>query len=131
MQFLDALKGLRTQGFPDEPITSRRYELLQRFIDGVSDPTLRQDLAVLYAAESYLTDPPTVKSFWLTTRQLQRHRPTTSKPYDSRYAMRSRTRPFVPGKMVHPAQGLPQIVLPPNPGQREAKPKWLHQVLRR
>ena len=40
MQFLDALEGLRTQGFPDEPITTRRYEILQRFIDGVNDPTL-------------------------------------------------------------------------------------------
>ena len=37
MQFLDALEGLRTQGFPNEPITTRRYEILQRFTDGVSD----------------------------------------------------------------------------------------------
>ena len=28
MQFLDALEGLRTQGFPDEPIATRRYEIL-------------------------------------------------------------------------------------------------------
>ena len=48
MQFLDALGGLRTQGFPDDPITTRRYEILQRFIDGISDPTLRQELAVVY-----------------------------------------------------------------------------------
>ena len=47
MQFLDALEGLRTQGFPDEHITTRRYEILQRFIDGVNDPTLRQELAVV------------------------------------------------------------------------------------
>ena len=30
MQYLDALEGLRSQGFPDEPITTRRYELLHR-----------------------------------------------------------------------------------------------------
>ena len=123
MQFLDALEGLRTQGFPDEPITTRHYEILQRFIDGVSDPTLRQELAVVYAAETYLTEPPTVESLRFTTRQLQRHRPTTSKPYDPRYAMRSRPHPFVPGKLVHPAPGLPQNVLPPNQGQREVKPQ--------
>ena len=123
MQFLDALEGLRTQGFPDEPITTRRYEILQRFKDGVSDPTLRQDLAVVYAAESYLTEPPIVESLRFTTRQLQRHRPTTSKPYDPRYAMRSRPHLFVPGKMVPPAPGLPQNVLPPNQGQREAQPQ--------
>ena len=123
MQFLDALEGLRTQGFPDEPITTRRYEILQRFIDGVNDPTLRQELAVVYAAEAYLTEPPTVESLRFTTRQLQRHRPNTSKPYDPRYAMRLRPHPFVPGKLVHPAPGLPQNVLPPNQGQREAKPQ--------
>ena len=29
----------------------------------------------------------------------------------------------MPGKLVHPAPGLPQNVLPPNQGQREAKPQ--------
>ena len=52
MQFLDALEGLRTQSFPDEPITTGRYGILQRFIDGVSNPTLQQELSVVYAAES-------------------------------------------------------------------------------
>ena len=132
MQFLDALEGLRTQGFPDEPITTRRYEILQRFIDGVNDSTLRHELAVVYAAETYLTEPPTVESLRFTTRQLQRHRPTTSKPYDPRYAMRSRPHPFVPGKMVHPAPGLPQNVLPPNQGQQhEVKPQVAHQLQHR
>ena len=123
MQFLDALESLRTQGFPDAVITTRRYGILQRFIDGVSDPILRQELAVVYAAEAYMTEPPTVESLRFTTRQLQRHRSTTSKPYDPRYAMRSRPHSFVPGKLVHPAPGLAQNVLPPNQGQREVKPQ--------
>ena len=33
MQYLDALESLRSQGFPDEPITTRRYEILHRFMD--------------------------------------------------------------------------------------------------
>ena len=119
VQFLEALEGLRTQCFTDEPIATRRYGSLQRFINGVSDPTLRQELAVVYAAESYLTDPPTVESLRFTTLQLQRHRLT--KPCDPRYAMRSRPHPFMPGKMVNPAPGQPQNVLPPNLGQRNAK----------
>ena len=41
-QFLDALEGLRTQSFPDEPSTTCRYGFLQRSTDGVSDPTLRK-----------------------------------------------------------------------------------------
>ena len=31
MQYLDALEGLRSQGFPQESITTKRYEILQRF----------------------------------------------------------------------------------------------------
>ena len=34
MQYLDALEGLRSHGFPDEPIITKRFEILQRFIEG-------------------------------------------------------------------------------------------------
>ena len=47
MQYLDALEGLRTQGFPHEPITTNCYEILRQFNDGVRDPILCQELAVL------------------------------------------------------------------------------------
>ena len=30
MQYLDALEGLRSQGFPDAPVTTRRYEKFHR-----------------------------------------------------------------------------------------------------
>ena len=40
MQYLDALEGLRSQGFPQESITTKRNEILQRFMEGVSDPVL-------------------------------------------------------------------------------------------
>ena len=42
MQYLDALEGLRSQGFPQEGITTKRYEILQRFMEGVRDPVLRR-----------------------------------------------------------------------------------------
>ena len=35
MQYLDALEGLRSQGFPHEEVAVRRYEIMQRFIEGV------------------------------------------------------------------------------------------------
>ena len=66
MQYLDALEGLRSQGFPDEPITTRRYEILHRFMDGVSDPVLQRELTVVFATEAYLADPPTVESLRFT-----------------------------------------------------------------
>ena len=60
MQYLDALEGLRSQGFPQESITTKRYEILQRFMEGVRDPVFRRELAIVYASETVLTEPPTV-----------------------------------------------------------------------
>ena len=116
MQYLDALEGLRSQGFPQEAITTKRYEILQRFKEGVRDPALRRELAIVYASEVFLTEPPMVESLRFTTRQLQRNRPKPNQfpqPYDPRLAMRSRPHPFAPlppNKMV-----LPQGVMPPPP----------------
>ena len=116
MQYLDSLEGLRSQGFPQEAITTKRYEILQRFMEGVRDPALRRELAIVFASEAFLTEPPTVESFRFTTRQLQRNRPKPTQlpqPYDPRLAMRSRPHPFAPlppNKMV-----LPQGVMPPPP----------------
>ena len=45
MQYLDALEGLRSQGLPDEPVVTKRYEILQRLIEGVRDATLRRELS--------------------------------------------------------------------------------------
>ena len=67
--------GLRSQGFPDEPLLTRRYEILHRFMDRVSNPVLQQQLTVVYANEAYLTDPPTVESLRFTVQDLQRKRP--------------------------------------------------------
>ena len=114
MQYLDALEGLRSQGFPQEGITTKRYEILQRFMEGVRDPILRRELAIVYASETFLTDPPTVESLRFTTRQLQRNRPKPTQPqqpYDPRLAMRSRPHPFVP--LPPNKMAMPQGVLPP------------------
>ena len=86
-------------------------------MEGVRDPVLRRELAIVYDSESFLTDPPTVESLRFTTRQLQRNRPKPTqppKPYDTMLAMRSRPHPFVPLppiKMVM-LQGVPP---PPAP----------------
>ena len=74
MQCLDALESLRSQGFPDEPLTTRGYEILHRFMDRVSDPVLQRELTVVYATEAHLTDPPTVESLRFAVQELQRRR---------------------------------------------------------
>ena len=56
MQYLDALEGLRSQGFPDEPVATKRYEILQRFMEGVRDVMLRRELSIIYASEATVTN---------------------------------------------------------------------------
>ena len=78
MQYLDALECLRSQGFPDEPLTTRRYEILHRFMDMVSDPVLQRELTVVYATEAILTDPPTVESLRFHSRTSETTSPTAA-----------------------------------------------------
>ena len=68
MQYLDGLEGLRSQGFPEEPVTTKRYEILQRFIEGIRDPVLRRELSNIYASETTVSEPPTLESLQFTTR---------------------------------------------------------------
>ena len=93
-------------------------------MEGVRDTALRRELAIVYASEAFLTEPPTVESLRFTTRQLQHNRPKPTQPpqqpYDPRLAMRSRPHPFAPlppNKMV-----LPQGRIPPPPATNSAPP---------
>ena len=62
MQYLDALEDLRSQGYPEEEVTSRRYEIMQRFIEGVRNVELKRNLALMNAPEQYVEAPPTVEA---------------------------------------------------------------------
>ena len=69
MQYLDALEDLRSQGFPNEDVTVRRYEIMQRFIEGVRSFELKRNLALMYAQEQYVDTPPTVEALRFTVQQ--------------------------------------------------------------
>ena len=69
MQYLDALEGLRSQGFPNEDVTVRCYEIMQRFIEGVRSFELKRNLALMYAQEQYVDTPPTVEALRFTVQQ--------------------------------------------------------------
>ena len=125
MQYLDALERLRSQEFPDELVATKRYERLQRFIEGARDTTMRRELSIIYTSETTVTDPPTVESLQFTTRQQQLSWPKPSHPL---HAMRSSPHPFVPlppNKMV-----LPQRVLPPPSSNAPADPAAAPPVVR-
>ena len=49
MQYLDALEGLRSLGYPNEEVTVRRYEMMQIFIEGVRNFELKRSVALMYA----------------------------------------------------------------------------------
>ena len=74
MQYLDALEGLRSQGFPNEEVAVRRYEIMQRFIEGVRSFELKRNLALMYAQEQYVDTPPTVEALRFTVKQYLRMR---------------------------------------------------------
>ena len=74
MQYLDALEGLRSQGYPNEKVTVRRYEIMQRFIEGVRNFELKRNLALMYAPEQYVEAPPTVEALRFTVQQYLRMR---------------------------------------------------------
>ena len=74
MQYLDASEGLRSQGFPNEEVAVRRYEIMQRFIEGVRSFELKRNLALMYALEQYVDTPPTVEALRFTVQQYLRMR---------------------------------------------------------
>ena len=116
MQYLDALECLRSQSSPDEPLTTRRYELLHRFMDGVSDPVLQRKLTVVYATEAYLTNPPTVESSGFIVQELQRRRHQLQ-PCDTGYFDSVPCQSLQDDK-VSGAQVAPQYELPPSVAPR-------------
>ena len=82
MQYLDALEGLRSQGFPNEDVTVRRYEIMQRFIEVVRNFELKRNLALMYAQEQYVETPPTVEALRFTVQHyLHLRRPICSENY--------------------------------------------------
>ena len=74
MQYLDALESLRNQAHPKESSVDRRYEILQRFIEGVRNQNLSESLSAMYAHEEYLDNPPTVEEIRFATQQYLRMR---------------------------------------------------------
>ena len=82
--------------FRNCPSQFKRYEILQRFLEGVRNAPLRREMSIIYAPETTVTAPPTVESLRFTARQSQRNRPKPSQLYDPRYLLRSRPHPLVP-----------------------------------
>ena len=115
MQYLDALEGLGSQGYPNEEITVRRYEIMQRFIEGVRNFELKRNLALMYAPEQYVEAPPTVEALRFTVQQNLRMRGSSRR---ENYQM-------APQQPQQPPQPNIQLKLPltvPTPAQLAQQP---------
>ena len=114
MQYPDALEGLRSQGFPNEEATVRRYEIMQRFIEGERSFGLKRNLALMYAQEQYVDIPPTVEALRFTVQQyLHMRGPIRSENYPEppqQPLLASQQNPITAA-----APQAPNVQLPPQP----------------
>ena len=97
MQYLDALEGLRSQGYPNEEVTVRRNGFMQRFIEGVRNFELRRHRALMYAPEQYVEAPPTVEALRFTVQQYLRLR-GSSRPENYQMAPQQPQQPPQPNQ---------------------------------
>ena len=58
------LEGLRSQGFPNEEVAVRWFEIMQKFIDGVRSFELKRNLTLMYAQEKYHYDTHPSKMYF-------------------------------------------------------------------
>ena len=127
MQYLDALEGLRSQGFPNEEVAVRRYEFMQKFIEGVRSYELKRNLALMYAQEQYVDTPPTVEALRFTVQQYLRMRGSTrSENYP---APQQQHQPPVATNPQNQAQA--QAPQAPNAQQLPQQPPAFRQQLQR
>ena len=115
MQYLDALEGLRSQGYQNEEVTLRRYEIMQRFIEGARNFELKRNLALMYAPEQYVEAPPTVEALRFTVQQYL-HMRGSSRPENYQMA------PQQPQKPPQSNQQPKQTLAVPPPAQLAQQP---------
>ena len=125
MQYLDALEGLRSQGFPNEDVTVRRYEIMQRFIEGVRSFELKRNLALMYAQEQYVDTPPTVEALRFTVQQyLHMRGPIRSENYPAPQQQQQPLLARQQNPILAAAPQAPNWQLPPQPvAVRQQPPK--------
>ena len=82
MRYLDVLGGLRSQSFPNEEVTVRRYEVMQRFTDGIHSFESKRNLALMYAQVQYVDTPPVVEALrFMVQKYLRMRGPTCAENY--------------------------------------------------
>ena len=104
MQYMDALESLRSKGFPDESMATRRYEIMQRFIKGVRSSELNSMLSIKYSDEKFIEDPPTEEQLRFTVHEFNRMREYTqarAKPTGETPENKEKDAPLVQTQQVH------------------------------
>ena len=72
MQYLNTPEGLRSRGFPKKEVAVKRYEIKQKFNEGVRNNELKRHLALMYAQEQNAEAQPTVEALCFMVQQYLR-----------------------------------------------------------
>ena len=72
MQILDALESLRSKGYPEDTAVSRRYEIMQRFIQGVQSSEFHRVLVEKFSEAKFMDDPPTEEELRFLAQEYSR-----------------------------------------------------------
>ena len=118
MQYLDALEGLRSQGYPNEEVTVRRYEIMQKFIEGVRNFELKRNITLMFAQEGNVETPPTVEALRFTVQQYLRKRGSNR---SENYQMAQPQQPQPPPPNQQPK--LPPAFPPPMQQPQQVPPQ--------
>ena len=108
-QFLDDIEGLRLRAYPQEDRATRDYEIMQKFINGVSDADLHTMLSTKYNDESFVVTPPTVEQLRYVANEYLRLK-NQNKPWGYRTGF-----PRVPFQQLTPAAQAPVGASPAGP----------------
>ena len=118
MQYLDALGGLRSQCYPNEEVNVRRYEIMQKFIEGVRNFELKRNLALMYAQEQYVETTPTVEALRFTVHYYLRMR-GSNRPENYQMAQPQQPQPPPPNQQPK----LPPAIPPPMQQPKQMPPQ--------
>ena len=129
MQYLDALDCLRSHGYPNEEVTVRRYEIMQRFIEGVRYFELKRNLALMYAPEQYVEAPPTVEALHFTVQQYLRMR-GSSRPDNYQMGPPQQQQPPQPNQQPKLSPTIPPPAQPAQPPPHQPPAPYRQQPQR-
>ena len=110
MKYVDALEGLRSQGFRNEDEVIWRSLIMQKFMNCVRICEIKRNLALMYPYGHYLEEPATIEAIRFTIERYLRVRGS------------ARTRHYPAAQYLNPQTQAPQDAAPPQAPNLQQQP---------